>query len=97
MRTEKDLQNYIMKECKKHNILCHKMESRTSRGWPDLLLIYKGRVVFVEVKSPAGTGRLSELQLSTMNDIFDHGGDALIVDSEHGASMLVERVLYAEH
>lgn len=89
MKTEKDLQNYIMKECKKHNILCHKLESRTSRGWPDLVLMWGGQVVFVEIKSPSGTGKLSPKQVTTIRSLREHGGIVWVVDSVNSADSLL--------
>ena len=91
MKTEKQLQDYIIKECKKRNILCHKLESRTSRGWPDLILIYNSVAIFAEVKSPVGTGKLSALQVRTLNDIKSHGGLTVVVESKLDA----DAVLYA--
>mgnify|MGYP003651614095 FL=1 len=90
MQTEKNLQDYIMKECKKRNILCHKMESRTSRGWPDLLLMFGGQTVFIEVKSPSGTGKLSPHQVRTIHDIDCHGGWTAVVDSKALADASIE-------
>ena len=90
MQTEKNLQDYIMKECKKRNILCHKMESRTSRGWPDLLLMFGGQTVFIEVKSPSGTGKLSPHQVRTIHDIDCHGGWTWVVDSVLLADYAIE-------
>jgi hypothetical protein len=96
LKTEKHLQDYIMDECKRLDVLCHKMESRSCRGWPDLVLIYGGRVVFVEVKSPAGTGRLSALQIHTINDITLHGGRAAVVESKHEADLAIWKCLRGE-
>jgi hypothetical protein len=89
MRTEKQLQGYIMKLCKARGILCQKMESKSSRGWPDLILIFGGKVLFVEVKSPAGTGVLSEWQVKMIAAIGLHGGDVLVIASVADADWLI--------
>ena len=93
METEKQLQDYIMKECKKRNILCHKLESRTSCGWPDLILMYNGESLFIDVKSPSGTGNLSALQVWTIADIQAHCGWVEAVDSKVVADTLIEELL----
>lgn len=61
-------------ECKRLVISFDKLESRSRRGWPDICLIKNGIVVFVELKSPAKTGRLSPLQKACLADIRAHGG-----------------------
>ena len=96
MKTEKDLQNWIKSHCSLCGVLCHKLESKTSRGWPDLVLIHGRQVVFVEVKSPAGTGRLHPLQVKTHKDIRAHGGIVEVVDSKEQASSLIGRILTHE-
>lgn len=89
MGGEKKLQNYIMRACRRVDVLCHKLESRSSRGWPDLVLIGGGVVVFVEVKNPNGRGRLSRHQLRVMADIRAHGGLCAVVDSEKSVDELL--------
>ena len=97
MKTEKQLQDYIIKECKKRDILCHKLESRTSRGWPDLILMGNGVTIFVEVKSPSGTGELSVLQCRTLADIQDHGGWSEVVADKEEADVLVRAVVRGDY
>ena len=81
MKTEKDLQNYIMGRAKKIGAMCHKMESKTARGWPDLIVLFDRQVVFIEVKSPAGTGSLSESQKRTIGHILTMGCTVFTLDA----------------
>ena len=49
----------------------------TQAGVPDLLVCYKGKFIGIEVKSE--TGRASELQLRTIDDIKKAGGIAFVL------------------
>ena len=93
MQTEKQLQQYIVKKLKAAGAMCHKMESRSARGWPDLICIYYGRCAFVEIKSPAGTGKLSELQKRCMANLLAHKMNVFLVDSKELADELIGWVL----
>ena len=48
-----------------------------ARGWekgvPDLLIVWKGQVLFLELKTPTGKGRLSEEQKVWRQRIIDAG------------------------
>ena len=46
------------------------------RGVPDLLIIYKSRVVFVELKAPGG--KLTPLQAQRIREIKAAGGEAVV-------------------
>ena len=81
MKTEKDLQKYLKKQCKKNGVFFAKLESRSGRGFPDCILVFDTRVVFIELKSPAGTGRLSELQRRCHSSMSSAGADVRVMDS----------------
>ena len=44
-----------------------------SRGVPDLILIWKGSVLFLELKTPTGKGKLSEDQKIWRQKVIDAG------------------------
>lgn len=48
-----------------------------ARGWekgvPDLLIVWKGKVLFLELKTPTGKGRLSDEQKVWQNRIINAG------------------------
>lgn len=48
-----------------------------ARGWekgvPDLLIVWKGKVLFLELKTPTGKGRLSDEQKVWQNRIISAG------------------------
>lgn len=94
MRTEKDLQQYIRTKCNDASILCYKFASPANRGMPDLILITMSGVVwFVEVKTPAGTGRLTELQRRCLQKLEAHGVGTSVIDSVVKADELIRLLI----
>ena len=87
--TEKKLQNYLKSECKRRKIKYYKFASPSKRGVPDVILVHSmeqynnmpDRVCFVELKSPSGKGKLSELQLSEIAELRDIGASVYVLDS----------------
>lgn len=57
--------------------LIHKTSERFTAGWPDLVCIGKGLVLFIEVK--VGSNALSGLQDHTLKQIAKNGGMALVM------------------
>jgi hypothetical protein len=90
MKTEKDLQRAIMVSCKMRGLFCHKMESRTARGFPDLIVAGEGRVIFIEVKSPTKRGRLSTLQTRRHREMREAGMDVFIFDDMAVAELYLD-------
>lgn len=77
---EKNLQQKILQFCKKEGILAVKVDSTSSRGWPDLtVLLPSGAVLFVELKTE--TGKLSKLQAHTIERIKRNKGKAYVIRS----------------
>lgn len=88
-KTEGALQRYINKQCKQFCIACYKFASPSRRGVPDLLLLYNGRVVFVELKSPAKTGVLSPLQHYELELLVAHDAEVYVIDEYEKADELI--------
>lgn len=78
--TEAALEKYAKKECKKHGIANYKFTSPAKRGVPDQLWVHCSRVVFVELKTPAKTGRLSPLQIHELNRLVEQGAEIYVID-----------------
>lgn len=56
----------------------HQFDSRRSQpGWPDLVLIRRPRIVFLELKSESG--RATDVQLETLAALQDCGLEARLV------------------
>lgn len=59
--SEAKLSKYIYNKAKELGCLVVKIDA-SHKGWPDRLIIKNGKVMFIEVKSPNGKGRLSKMQ-----------------------------------
>jgi hypothetical protein len=53
------------------------------------MLAKRGKVIFVELKSPSGTGRVSELQAKCHVQMREAGLDVRLVDSVGGVVFLL--------
>lgn len=90
MKTEQALQTYLRRKVIDLGASFDKVESRTRRGFPDVMVAFKGRVIFCELKSPAGTGRLSELQKRCIKSLREQGLNVYVIDSKEKADSLIE-------
>lgn len=70
----------------------YKTECVGKRGFPDCTLIDNGQVIFVELKSPAGTGRLSKLQERTIQQMRAAGARVEVIDSVKGVNNLIREL-----
>ena len=90
MAGEKKLQQYIVKQSKLNNIIVYKFASPGHRGVPDLICIPDGRpAYFIEVKNPNGKGRLSGLQVATIEKINKQGTKAYVVSTKGHADEII--------
>jgi hypothetical protein len=62
MKTEKQLQDYTKKLARGFGCNYYKLACVGQTGFPDVLITWKGWSIFIELKSPAGTGVLSARQ-----------------------------------
>ncbi len=90
--TERDLQNYLKKQCKSKGLLFHKLESKSSRGFPDCMIAYDGRVSFIELKSPKGTGSLHPLQINCITKMLDHRLDVRVIDNKTDVDLAIKQI-----
>ena len=61
-------------------------------GVPDLICCYKGLFIAIEVKSPSGKGRASDVQKVKIRHIRESGGIALINDCFHEVEELFKNI-----
>ena len=56
-----------------------KIISASKSGIPDLLVLYKGKFIALEVKTPDKKNNVSDLQQHNINEIVKNGGLAFVV------------------
>ncbi len=84
MRTERALQAYFLKQARKLGMLAYKTDAAGVRGFPDVTLVHAGRAYFIELKTPAGTGKLSLNQIKMHSDFCRVGMAVAVLDSKAG-------------
>jgi|TARA_R110000823_G_scaffold306886_2_gene429392 hypothetical protein len=93
VKTEKALQKYCKKQAHAKGVLWYKIKFEGQRGCPDVLLAYKGKIIFVELKSPTGKGKLSELQSHQIKKLTDAGIAARVTDSREEVDKIIQELL----
>lgn len=93
MKTEKALQNYLFRQAKAVGIYCRKMAAVGRRGFPDVLLAFGGVIIFVELKSPANTGRLSAGQVYEISALKSCGLRVLIIKTKEDIDVVIKELI----
>jgi hypothetical protein len=73
---ESKLQTKLIKELRTRGMFVRKIESPGYAGMPDLFIAYGGRSLWLELKTD--TGRLSELQKVTIEDMRQQGCEVAV-------------------
>ena len=76
--TEQAIQKAIIKYLKTISYVV-KIISASKSGIPDLLVLYKGKFIALEVKTPNKKNNVSDLQEHNINEIIKNGGLAFVV------------------
>ena len=76
---EKQLESKVVEYCKSHGLYCRKFASPAHAGVPDRLIVGKGVVVFLELKSPGK--KPTALQIRELDLIRAAGVPAYWTDS----------------
>lgn len=74
--SETRLKVSVQKYLKSIGAYSMKISDRFSSGWPDLTVIHRGRVFFIELKTP--TGIVSPMQKYVLGQITQAGGNAYV-------------------
>jgi len=86
---ESSLQKIIIDYCRKHAILAVKVDSTSSRGWPDLTCVLpSGVVLFVELKT--STGKTSPLQDRMIRKLEGNNANVAVIRSLDEFEQLVK-------
>jgi len=81
MAGESKLQAKISTLCKSAGILCFKLNADGQRGFPDLLLLRGGVIVFLELKNPNGKGKLSAPQVRMVEKFKAQRANIYVVEN----------------
>lgn len=80
--SEKALQKYLMLRAKTEGVYARKMQAVGRVGFPDVLIAFKGVVIFIELKSPTGKGGLSEMQIWEHTQLRMAGCDIRVISTK---------------
>ena len=89
---ETPLQDKIISYLKKNRIWHFRYQVSNVYGLPDIIAIYHGYFIGIEVKAEDGSGKPSGLQEAVVDSIKEAGGYAAIVDSMQGLKELLDSV-----
>ena len=83
MKNEGQLTSQIKNYLASKGAYCEKIfgGGYQSSGIPDILCCYKGLFIAIEVKSPTGKGRASDIQKLKIKKIRESGGIAFVTDN----------------
>lgn len=87
---EKKIEKYLCDRVKVIGGLQYKFSSPAHRGVPDRIVLYSGKVYFVEVKKD--DGRLSSLQKIEHEKIREQGLDVFVVWSTEDVDTFIEMI-----
>lgn len=85
---ESDIEQYLVRECKRLGIWCAKFVSPSHRGVPDRILIFPGGLVtFLELKAPGK--RPTALQVAIRRGMEERGAVVSWADSKDMVDVLI--------
>ena len=93
MTTEANLQAYLKKQAHNNSVLFFKLTAVGQVGFPDVMLAYKGRAWFVELKSPTGNGKLSPRQLHMISVLKYEGLTVEVAQSKDECDSIISRMV----
>jgi hypothetical protein len=86
---EASLQRYCQRTASLAGWLTFKLEAKSRRGFPDLMLVSPtGKILLVELKVPGG--RLSKLQARTIEKLRSRGVRVYVIDNKEDFNELIE-------
>jgi hypothetical protein len=87
---ERTIVTNIEKHCRKVGAYWMKIADKSSSGYPDLVVIYRGTVLFIEVKRPGGI--VSGIQHFVLDRIRQAGGHTFIVYSVEEFKKIIDNI-----
>lgn len=84
---EKKIETYLVQRVKALGGMCIKMVPTFENGIPDRQVLYKGRTIFVELKSTGKKPRKN--QIAYMQELEKAGFETLVIDSYTGVDAFI--------
>ena len=93
MASEALLQNYLIKQAQAHGIYARKLVAVGRTGFPDVMIAFDSKVLFIELKSPTGRGRLSKKQDREIKRMLDVGLFVIVLQSREEVDEVLRKIL----
>jgi hypothetical protein len=91
--TEKQLQQYSKKLAIAHECDWYKMECVGQTGFPDLMVTFKGWIIFIELKSPSKKGVLSARQELMLSRLATQGIENYVTDNQREVDLIISGLI----
>jgi hypothetical protein len=86
-KLERETEGKLLEYCEALGILCEKLKKASESGWPDRTLLYKGHVMFMELKKQGE--HPTPLQKHVMWELTKRGFDARWSDDLETLKLIV--------
>ena len=93
MQNERQLQEYTKKQAKINGTGFYKLACVGRTGFPDVLLTFDGRAVFIELKSPANTGKVSPRQKLIAYELISKGQEYHVIQNTNGIDAIITNLI----
>lgn len=90
MVREKDIENYLVKQCKTHGVLLRKCQWVGQNHCPDRLIMSPNLTVWVELKAPGKTARPG--QVREHDRMKAAGQKVIVIDGFDGVDAIINSV-----
>ena len=84
---ERDIEQYLVKRARESGGKAYKWVSPGNDGVPDRIVIFPGRIIFVELKAPGK--KPTPLQLARHRELAGFGLEVLVIDSKEDVDRLI--------
>jgi len=91
MPTENSFEKYVLRFCKSEGIICWKLKFIGRRGFPDRFLARDGVIVFLELKTPKGTGVTSKIQHRVIGALKKAGCNVYVTSTKEEFLHVIEK------
>jgi len=90
--SEISLQRYFKREAAKHHLFWRKVRWEGNRGCPDVFIAHRGRIMFIELKTPDQSGKLSGKQAREIDRLKAAGVEVQVFDNKEGIDAAIRDI-----